>query len=246
MGALASACNQTAPDPNTETSMETTDAANTVDESKESAMVSFAQKDERPSMYLNIMILKKPDQETITPVIETKIQNVPILGHFSLFRRYGAKVAYKAITEDKIAAKLAIEMPSRMPEKMKEMGIDAEVEEVFTLGAFVVLRLVIVHVELPKLLAAKLDADKAEKATKVLGGIRSFAGKLGLEEKLLERRDKVLGGKIVEKLCEILPQKLPEKMAEKGMEVEVVTRAEAEEALFFFQIHKSLTELKSH
>jgi hypothetical protein len=194
-----------------------------------------------PSLYLNIFIAQKTEE--MNKIIQEQIdQKVPNPLGFGLLRKAAGKIAMKKVTTDLIAAKMAQKIPDVMPAKMAEMGIEADVEEVYRKGSFVVLHITIVNSDIHKLIEAKLDGEKADKVDRVLDCLKYCARCFGKEEFLEDKVQYTMNSKIAEAMAEKLGQTLPEKMAEKGLIVDVVGRTEATEAAFLFEALKHLDD----
>eukprot|EP00927_Polykrikos_kofoidii_P029731 TRINITY_DN25657_c0_g1_i1.p1 TRINITY_DN25657_c0_g1~~TRINITY_DN25657_c0_g1_i1.p1 ORF type:complete len:210 (-),score=61.76 TRINITY_DN25657_c0_g1_i1:265-894(-) len=191
-----------------------------------------------PTMYLNIMIMEKTEE--LDKMIKEKVaQKMPNPLGFGLLGRAAGKLAVKVVDEKKIAAKLAIKMPEVMPEKMSQMGITAEAEEVFRKGAFVVVRLKIKHLDVHAMMAAKLGEDKAAKVDKGMACLKCLARWFGYKDDAVDQKvDRTMGDKIVEAMCKSLPEALPKTMAEKGIIVEIAAKSEKEQAAYFFEAIK--------
>jgi len=160
------------------------------------------------------------------------------------FAALAGRAAAKMVTEDAIAAKLARKIPKAMPAEMAALGIQAEVEEVYRKGSFVVLRVRIIKCDLNAMITKAEGAEKARNAQRVLGCLRGVATLFGYGEYFDDSVDFKVRRKVVDGMCEMLP-KLSEKMAEVGLEVDIVAKSEPEEAAFFFEVLKHLEQCGS-
>eukprot|EP00413_Alexandrium_margalefii_P001917 CAMPEP_0204519374 /NCGR_PEP_ID=MMETSP0661-20131031/4698_1 /ASSEMBLY_ACC=CAM_ASM_000606 /TAXON_ID=109239 /ORGANISM="Alexandrium margalefi, Strain AMGDE01CS-322" /LENGTH=191 /DNA_ID=CAMNT_0051524873 /DNA_START=54 /DNA_END=629 /DNA_ORIENTATION=+ len=165
------------------------------------------------TLYLNILVLKTSetqvqgaDKEEANPLGFRALQNV------------AAAVAAKMVTEDRVAAQLAKRIPKALPEKMRELGIEADAEQVFLKGSLVVVKLAVKHVDDKKLLQPKV----------------------GLLSSCMCCSDEMMRGAVAARLKEALPKRLPEKLEENGMNVEVVARGEKEQQEYMTVLKKQL------
>merc|ERR1712136_715899 len=165
-------------------------------------------------------------------IAEKVDEKVPAPFGFQLFRGVAKTAISHKITESVIASKLA----EKMPAKMKDMGIEAECEEVFRRGAFVVVKVTIVHADLVQILSQAKGEEMGQKSDKVMSCLKSLARCLGKEEKCDSSMDAALTKTIATKMCEKLEQTLPEKMSENGLQVNAKVLPESEEAKYFFEI----------
>jgi len=190
-------------------------------------------------LYLNILIEAKTEQfeAVVTDKLKDKVPNP--FGRGVLQRLVG-QLASKAIHTDAIAAKLAQKMPATLHDKMAEMGIQADANEVFREGAFVVVRISILHCDLQQMIAAKAGDDKARKADKCLRCTQCVAGLACSKERFDTKLDFQVRKKVVQKMCQTLCETLPQKMAEKGLSASVVAKSENEQAEHFFSFLKSI------
>merc|ERR1712136_434516 len=115
-------------------------------------------------------------------------------------------------------------------------GIEAECKEVFRRGAFVVVKVTIVHADLVQILSQAKGEEMGQKSDKVMSCLKSLARCLGKEEKCDSSMDAVLTKTIATKMCEKLEQTLPKKMSENGLQVNAKVLPESEEAKYFFEI----------
>mmetsp|Transcript_11667 Transcript_11667/g.21223 ORF Transcript_11667/g.21223 Transcript_11667/m.21223 type:complete len:214 (-) Transcript_11667:39-680(-) len=189
-----------------------------------------------PRMYLNILVQSGPSkealQEKISEQVNAKVSNKVLR---NLATKTAAKVASVKVTQDLVAEKMAQNMPKMMPEKMAEMGMQAEVEEVFRKGAFVVVRITVQQVDIVKAISTKVSAESGERVGFGLKCLRTIARWLGYGDLFEEKFRNSVNRKVAAQLCEKMPEKLPEKLsAEKGIKVEVEAKLEAEQAAYFF------------
>lgn len=190
-----------------------------------------------PTMYLNIFVMSKGPEfrSTIEGKVAERVSN-------PLVQRIASKVVSKVIHVDIIAAKMAEKIPAMLPEKMATIGIEAEAEEVYRKGSFVVVRITVHHVDPEQLLSVKQGAGTGAKVGRCLSCLRCCFECCGNEGMVDRQVNNTMRHKIVTTLCTQLPQKLPQIMAEKGLIVDVVCMPEAEEAAFFFDAIHALQE----
>lgn len=196
----------------------------------------------RPWLYVHVLIVSKPGDGELARNAGGMLSTVSCIGGFPMFRSFGTKLVIQSITDDQIAAKLADEFPNKMIKQLGEMGIVAEVDPVFRMGSFTVLRTSFVSCDLDKMAAAKLGRETQNGNFFMGTSTSTAASSFGIQETFSTRSDAVAGKKIVETLCDTLPQVLPEKVAYKGLVVEVVAKPEDDEALYFFRTHKALEQ----
>ena len=185
---------------------------------------------QHPTLYLNIMVLSTPDD-----MIQEKIdEKVPSPFGFKGLRGLAKTVISKRITEDVIAGKLAEKMPEALPDKMKEMGIEAECAQVFRRGAFVVVCISILHADVSKIITDKSGEETGKKVDKALAWTTSIARWMGKQEQLEESINNKMTQTIATQMCNKLSEVLPTKLGEKGIEVNVKALMEEDEAQYFF------------
>jgi len=187
---------------------------------------------EHPSFYLNILVLSTPDAITDQKVAE--MEGGPIM------KKLAVHMVHRKVTKGFIAGKVAEMIPSMLPEKLSDMGIDAEADEVFRRGAFTVVRMTILKANLTKLLTMQGAEGRAARLDTAMGWGRSVARWFGAEETLDDAVNGALNRKVATKMCEKLGEVLPEKLAEKGIDLNVTALLEADEAKHFFNFLKIL------
>merc|ERR1712187_952104 len=106
-------------------------------------------------------------------------------------------------------------MPAEVPVKMAEMGIKAKGQTVLQKGVYVVIRVIIEHVDIRQLLAQKTGWDSWLYCCETPAVA-----------------DHMLIRKVKDKLQQELPPKLIAQMAEKGLTIEIVSKSAQEQAEF--------------
>lgn len=169
--------------------------------------------------YLNMLVLSTPD----ALVRENVAQKVP---HVLGFQRLAGELAVRMLSEDKIASKIAENIPAQVPQKMAEMGLQVQCREVYRKGAFLVLWFKVIHADLSKMMEVKAQEDpKAARVNCMVGSVRGVLDTCGFADTF----DRKVDAKVTEVLAEKMPQLLPAKMHEKGIILDCVGKTEEEE-----------------
>lgn len=138
-----------------------------------------------------------------------------------------------------MAKKIGSKLCERMPQRMADMGLTVEMEQVFREGSFVVIQLQVQHVDV----RAVERALREEKSDLHSASERTVSSPLLLErclkmigsdnQKALE--DEFLPGKVQSKLETKILQVMKEKFERKGLVVDVEILTEARQGRFFYR-----------
>jgi len=188
-----------------------------------------------PMLFLNLLVVDKTSgfSDTICKQSTGKFANIGFIK-----KAAGYLASRTGQLECTAAARaLADRLPQLLPDRMMELGIEAEVEEVYRKGPFVVVRIIVVHCDIAGLVSMTKGGPevKTEKRGRGFRFLRKAAICFGQGEIFAAQAQAVSNKRVVQDLCEKLPEVLPEKMKEKGLIVDVVAKNQAEEARFFFE-----------
>jgi len=184
-----------------------------------------------PCFFLNLWLQRLPVQDVVRDQAYKELSSLP-----SPLRSFAAGCATKIITKSMAVWRMGLEFPPELQASLEEAGIKTEVTEVYRKGTYLVLRVDVVHCNLPKMVSTKVSTKTARKVNWMAEHGGSIASRLGVKRRLKERSDQMVCPKIAAQLCDVLPQELPTKMAMKkpGLVVSVVAKPEAAQAQFFF------------
>lgn len=178
------------------------------------------------SVFINFTIIDKDEaiQQGVEDKIGTKIGKGFLRDKIA---SAAGKVAARRVSDETVANKMGDKMSDLFPQKLSEMGILAEAKKVYGTGAFFVIKLTFLSIDLQKLLNKTAGAEKANMFEDVMNLLGGNWAKETLSDKMMPL--------VLAKLQEKLPEKMTEKMTEKGLLCDIVVKSENEEALYFFQ-----------
>eukprot|EP00927_Polykrikos_kofoidii_P054688 TRINITY_DN49076_c0_g1_i1.p1 TRINITY_DN49076_c0_g1~~TRINITY_DN49076_c0_g1_i1.p1 ORF type:complete len:251 (-),score=48.89 TRINITY_DN49076_c0_g1_i1:52-804(-) len=195
--------------------------------------------DQTPTLYLNVWVAEIKEAEFKATVQQEVQKKVPNPFGFGILKKavgsIAGTVAATFVDTKSVAAKIAAKIPNQMPSKMAEMGIDAFAEESFRHGAFVVIRISVAHIDVPKILSSKGAAKASSAADCALGCLKGCLRLTGRQELLAESAERKAASKIVDALCQKLPQEMPKKLAEAGIVLDMVAKSSEEQTAYFYK-----------
>lgn len=166
--------------------------------------------------YLNVQILNK--EEVIREKVAGKIHN-PFLGSIA------SKMANHVVSGENFAAKVADAIAEKVPDIMAQTGITATAKIEWRYENFFVIRISILNVDMPALVASKKGAE-AGKLERILTMVPVAKQQIGA----------VLAILIAGKMIDILPEKIGNQLREQaGLDVDVECKGPSEEAEFLFR-----------
>lgn len=166
--------------------------------------------------YLNVVLLNS--KELVAAKVQEKVGK-------NIFGRIAAKAVTGSIDNDaKIIEKMAPALQTKIPEAIKEMGIDMTAKTIYTNGPLFVVQFTINGVDTLKLIKAGKGEEGATHFKKLFDAMTFFgnATKIsGIEEKVRSKAK----CKIMEKLAE----KIPAKTIDLGLKIECISLQPADQ-----------------
>jgi len=175
--------------------------------------------------YVNIVVLNK--DEIVEGVVAEKVP----YGVFGVAQAAAAGLAKRAMTESKVAEKVASGLAEKLPAQLTEMGISAEVSTRYIGGPLAVMEVEIMDVDAVSAIALSKGEDASQAFVNIVNGLKL----LGVEHKGAAIQEKIKEGArtgMMSKLVTVLPEKLQE-MA--GARVSVSCLSPAEHAPWFLE-----------
>lgn len=198
---------------------------------------------EFPSFFLNMIVHSKTPEFEESVKEQMKAKAPSVFGQ-GVLPGLAARAVVKLITTDKLAETLAKRMSMVLPLNMRGMGIEAEAEEVYRKGSFVIVRVCIKHVDFKVIAEAKGAVRAAKNIEKGMNCISCFSGLSricgGTGAEFEAKVNETICKKVMEKMTKTLPIELPKKMGEKGLQIAVAAKNEFEEASYFFGVFRQL------
>jgi hypothetical protein len=161
------------------------------------------------SFFLNILILNT--EEVIQQQVSNKFEGFPRFAQ--VIREY----AQARVSEDLLADQLTHKICSSIIEAIKQLGIDASVRRRFLLGSFIVL-----HV---KLIDIKIDNNRGAQ-------VGAWLNRLGFKEMV----ENSFIRNAEHKLIRTLPAELKTQLGCIGIKVQVISKTEDQQSIFFFDV----------
>lgn len=146
-------------------------------------------------------------------------------------------VAKSVVSDEKIVGGMAEQLVLKVPEKVKEMGIDVIAETKFSRGNYVVLRLQVVEYD-P---VALITMAKGEEVGQQFEGMLGFFQSMNLTDAQATIAEK-MNEKITEAMMEKLVEKLPETLSGEGIIVNCVAKADNEQADYFYRMLEDISD----
>ena len=121
-----------------------------------------------------------------------------------------------------------------MTEKLESMGLNSEITKVYQKGAFFVVRLNLISIDLQKLIIVKAGEKKAStfnEITKILGG-----------KWVHDSMSSSMLPLIANKMQDILPERFSEKLSERGIKADITVTTNDSQCDFFYDAISTLKD----
>lgn len=181
----------------------------------------MADHDQPAIFFLNALFLQK-DTEFPKEESHNAVQNS--LG-FNSVRGISPESLAKLLTENVAATKLAMKSPHTIQQKFQEMGVQAEIENIYRKGSFVALKVTVVLVD------AKLFLEHR---------MGSFSQVCGLFTSCMKPEETGKPEQMLPALMQLSSDSLPQQLAEDGCHVEVIAKTTEEQSDFIRSVAESL------